>query len=212
MDVIGYIRVSTDEQGDSGNGLEAQRRAISGKAMEKGWNVVAWHQDVASGKSLHRRPELQAALEALRRREAAGLVVAKLDRLSRSVHDFTGLLELAQKQKWALVTLDFDLDTSTPQGLMVAHIFASFAEFERRLIGQRTKEGMLVVKARGPAPGKKAIGRPRRIGPELELRIRRLNRSRSLRVIAKELNEEGIPSPTGRQWAFSTLARVLNRA
>lgn len=213
MEVLAYCRVSTDEQGDSGIGLEAQRMAISAKAAARGWTIVGWHQDVASGKSLRRRPQLHAALDELRNKRAAGLVVAKLDRLSRSIQDFSGILELSQKQGWKLAMLDLDLDTSAPQGEMMAHIFASFAQFERRLIGQRTKEGMAVVKLRGPGPGKKAIGRPKLIGIRLEGRIRKLHSvHQSFHAVAAALNAAGVPTPLLRgPWRWQTVARVVAR-
>jgi DNA invertase Pin-like site-specific DNA recombinase len=214
VEVLGYVRVSTDEQGDSGNGLEAQRMAISAKAAARGWAIIGWYQDVASGKSLRRRPQLHAALDELRNKRAAGLVVAKLDRLSRSIQDFSGILELSQKQGWKLVMLDLDLDTSAPQGEMMAHIFASFAQFERRLIGQRTKEGMAVVRARGPAAGKKLIGRPRLVKGRLEKRIKVLySGGMSYRGVATALNVESVPSPRGiGPWRWQTVARVVARA
>jgi DNA invertase Pin-like site-specific DNA recombinase len=213
VEVIGYVRVSTEEQGDAGNGLEAQRLAITAKALARGWTISSWHQDVASGKSLRRRPQLQGALQALRDKRADALVVAKLDRLSRSIQDFSGVLELSRKQGWKLVMLDLDLDTSTPQGEMVAHIFASFAQFERRLIGQRTKEGMAVVRMRGPKPGKKSIGRPRLIQKRLERRIRALrHQGLSYHAVAAELNANAVPTPLGRgAWCWQTVARVVAR-
>lgn len=211
MQVIGYLRVSTSEQGKTGVGLEAQRKTISDIARLKGWEVT-WYTDISSGKSLENRHFLPLALDQLKKKQAKALVVAKLDRLSRSVKDFAGLLELSRQQGWGLVALDIDIDTTSPEGKMMAHIFASYAQFERERIGQRTKEGMAVVKARGPAPGKKAIGRPRLIVPAVEGRIRRLRtRGHSLRHIATFLNQHGISAPTGGPWAHTTIDRVLRR-
>ena len=76
----------------------------------------------------------------LRAERADGLVVSKLDRLSRSMLDFTAVMAKAQKQGWALVALDCAVDTTTPAGEAMAHVLATFAQFERRLIGQRTRE------------------------------------------------------------------------
>src|SRR3954471_3387194 len=91
--VVAYVRVSTDEQADSGAGLTAQRAAISAEAARRGWTVIAWHEDAGiSGKSIAGRPGLGAALEAVETGQAAGIVVAKLDRLSRSLADFAGLM------------------------------------------------------------------------------------------------------------------------
>jgi DNA invertase Pin-like site-specific DNA recombinase len=81
--------------------------------------------------------------------QADALVVAKLDRLSRSVGDFAGLMDLARRQGWALIALDLGVDTTTPAGEMMANVMASFAQFERRVIAQRTKDALAQAKARG---------------------------------------------------------------
>ena len=89
------------------------------------------------------------------------LVVAKLDRISRSVQDFAWLLASARKGGWALICLDVGVDTTTPAGEMVANVMAAFAQYERRLIGQRTADGMAVKRANGSLKG--PIGRPRQV-------------------------------------------------
>jgi DNA invertase Pin-like site-specific DNA recombinase len=95
-----------------------------------------------------KRPEVQEALRALEAGEAKALVVAKLDRLSRSMLDFAALMATAQKQHWALVALDCAVETSTPAGEAMAHVLATFGQFERRLIGQRTREALAAKKTR----------------------------------------------------------------
>ena len=95
LPVVGYARVSTLEQGDSGLGLAAQEAAIRAACRARRLQLLRIHQDIASGGSLEGRPELARALATVRSGGAAALVVAKLDRLSRSVHDFSGLLEQA---------------------------------------------------------------------------------------------------------------------
>jgi DNA invertase Pin-like site-specific DNA recombinase len=194
--VIGYIRVSTAEQADSGAGLEAQRQAIQVAAELRGWELVNIFEDAVSGKSLNGRHELKKALADLKARRADGLVVAKLDRLSRSIHDFSGLLEIARLQNWALVALDFDLDTSTPAGELVANVMASVAQWERRIIGQRTREGLAVRKAQGVK-----LGRPRSIDPAIASRIVRLRR--------QGLSFEKIGAEVGLGW--TTVRRVVER-
>jgi DNA invertase Pin-like site-specific DNA recombinase len=94
-----------------------------------------------------KRPGVQEALRALQAGEAKALVVAKLDRLSRSMLDFAALMATAQKQNWALVALDCAVDKSTPAGEAMAHVLATFGQFERRLISRRTKEALAVKKA-----------------------------------------------------------------
>src|SRR5262245_11855580 len=112
--VVGYIRVSTSEQADSGAGLEAQRQAIEAEASRRGWKLVHVFEDAgASGKSLDGRRGLQRALEAIEAGTAGGLVVARLDRLSRSLLDFAALMERARKRGWNLIALDLGVDTST---------------------------------------------------------------------------------------------------
>ena len=207
MRVVAYARVSTEEQGLSGAGLEAQRKAILSECNRRGWTLVESFEEVASGRDL-KRPGVQAALEVLSRQEADGLVVAKLDRLSRSMLDFAGVMATAQKQSWALVALDCSIDSSTPAGEAMAHVMATFAQFERRLIGQRTREALAVKRAAGVR-----LGRPPAVPPDLAARIAALRTAgATLRQIADKLNEEGIPTPHGgSKWRPSSLAGVLSR-
>jgi DNA invertase Pin-like site-specific DNA recombinase len=203
---IAYVRVSTEEQGDSGAGLEAQRRAIRAACTTRGWDLVAVCQDIASGKSFQNRPQLQAAREAIHRGEADVLVVAKLDRLSRSVIDAAKLINEANRQGWGLVALDLGVDTTTPQGEMVAHVMASFAQFERRLIGERTRSALAVKRAMGVQ-----LGRPVTMDERVRRRIRRHHRAgASLHSIAEKLNRDGVPTARGGvRWYASTVRRVL---
>ncbi len=215
--VIGYVRVSTDDQDDSGAGLEAQRRAIEAKVVLKGWRLVGHiRKDVASGKSINGRHELQAALGELKAHRADALVVAKLDRLSRSVTDFAALLELARKEGWYLVMLDLELDTSTPMGEAMANMAMTFAQLERRMIGQRTKEALAVKRARGvgkPGGLKAAIGRRSLVDPADVRRI--LSRRRaghSFQRIAADLTRRGRPSPAGENhWRWETVRKIVRR-
>lgn len=205
-DAIGYIRVSTDEQADSRNGLAAQRAAIVAEAERRGWRLVTVIEDAGfSGKDL-KRPGIVAALEALKGRQADTLVVAKLDRLSRSMDDFTSLLARAFREQWALVALDIGVDTTTPSGEMYANMLATFAQFERRVIGQRTKDALAVVRAKGVT-----LGRPRTMSPDVVARIRSERADgRTLAAIADGLNTDAIPtSQGGRAWHPSTVRKVL---
>lgn len=136
--MVGYLRVSTEEQASSGLGLDAQRESIRRYVDAQGWSVDWYVDEGLSAKSLA-RPQLQAALTRLhvipKRRDVDGIVVAKLDRLSRSVHDFSGILKLASARKWAVVAIDLGVDTSTPTGKLVANVMMSVAEWEREVIG-----------------------------------------------------------------------------
>ena len=182
MRVIGYVRVSTDEQSVSGAGLEAQRRAIAAECKRRGWELVRTLEDHGYSAKDLRRPGVREALQTLEAGEASALVVAKLDRLSRSMLDFTGLMGKAQRQGWALVALDCAVDTSTASGEAMANMLATFAQFERRLIGQRTREALAMKRASGVR-----LGRPPTVPQKIVQRIQRQRaRGDSLRAIADE--------------------------
>jgi DNA invertase Pin-like site-specific DNA recombinase len=203
--VIGYTRVSTEEQATSGLGLEDQHRHIAAEADRRSW-TVDWVEDAGwSAKDLN-RPGITAALTSLREGEAQALVVAKLDRLSRSLMDFAGLMATARREGWALVALDLGVDTSTPQGEMMANVMATFAHFERRLIGERTRAALAVRKSQGVR-----LGRPRAISATTAEQVGRWRATGcSYQAIADTLNRMDVPTGHGgRQWYPSTVRGVL---
>lgn len=191
----------------SGAGLQDQRAAITADCARHGSRLVTIFEDVASGKSLI-RPGLDQARAMIAAGDASAIVVAKLDRLSRSVHDFSGLLMQAQREGWGLHILDPDVDTLSPTGELLAHITASVAQWERRVIGQRTAAALAVKRSQGVR-----LGRPPVINGELAARIAaRRRQGASLRVIAAELEADRVPtSRPGSAWRASTLRRVLER-
>jgi DNA invertase Pin-like site-specific DNA recombinase len=203
--VIGYLRVSTREQADSGAGLDAQRRAIGEEALRRGW-TVRWIEDRGeSGKSM-RRDGLQSALKLLKRREAMCLVVAKLDRLSRSLSDFAHLMETAKRQHWAVVALDLQIDTTTPNGKFMASVLAAMAEWERSIISQRTRDALAERKAAGVR-----LGRERVVDSGVVARIM-LDTAEGWQpgAIARRLDMDGVATPAGgRRWYVSTVSRII---
>ena len=205
MKLIGYIRVSTDKQFSTGAGLEAQRNYLELEATRRGAQLeIVSELEATSGKSTKKRVALAEALARLDRGEADGLIVSKLDRLSRSVADFLTILERSRKGKWSLVIGDLSLDTSSPMGEAMATITATFAQLERKRIGERTKEGLAVKKAQGVK-----LGAPRLLNPETRIRIEaELATSTPLAVIARRLNEEAIPSAKGGKWYASTIKKI----
>lgn len=204
--VIAYTRVNTDEQADSGAGLAAQRDALQRECEARGWADVRHLQDAGYSAASLDRPALQEALMLLETGQADVLLVSKLDRLSRSVQDFANLSALASQQGWALRILDLGLDMTSPQGEMMAGILAVFAQFERRLIGERTRAGMAAKKAGGVR-----IGRPVQLNDEVRARIVDMRASGlSYPAIAKALNNAGIPSARGSQWHAPTVHGALN--
>lgn len=207
MDVLGYLRVSTAEQAASGYGLKAQEAAIRAAVKQRGWKLAGIIRDKgASGKSLD-RPGLREALEKIAAGEVEGLVVAKLDRLSRSVIDFGGLLDWFHEAAATLVALDFDLDTSTPTGRLIATIMMAMAEWERETIGVRTADGLAAARAEGKPIGPVAVSDR----PEVARRIQELkDRGLSYRQIAEQLNEDGIATLRGgKKWRVSSVQTAL---
>ncbi|WP_223690990.1 recombinase family protein [Leifsonia poae] len=207
--MIGYLRVSTEEQANSGLGLEAQRDTIQRYADAHGWQVV-WHEDAGlSAKSLA-RPQLQAALDRLnvaaKRRDVDGIVVAKLDRLSRSVVDFAGVLELARARKWALVAIDLGVDTSSPTGELVANVMMSVAQWERRVIGERTSAAMQAAKRAG-----RHMGRVSALPQATVERLLALRATHTLAGTADALNAEGFTTASGVAWSANAVGKSCAR-
>lgn len=207
--MIGYLRVSTEEQASSGLGLDAQRETIQRYADAKGWSVD-WYEDAGlSAKSLD-RPQLQAALARLhtnpKHRDVDGIVVAKLDRLSRSVVDFAGVLDLARARKWALVAIDLGVDTSSPTGELVANVMMSVAQWERRVIGERTSAAMQVARSQG-----RWMGRVSALPEATGHRLVALRAEHTLAATAELLNAEGLLTATGAPWSANNVCKAQRR-
>jgi len=201
-----YHRVSTDEQAASGAGLDAQREATTAVCAYKGWTAAATFDDGGFSGKTTERPGLMAALDLLAAGEADVLVVSKLDRLSRSVQDFLSLMSRAQKQGWDLCIRDLDLDTSHPNGRMVLSIMSVLSQWEREMIGLRTKEALAVRKAQGVKLGRRPMD------PQLLARIQAMRREpMTLAGIAAVLNADGVPTPQGgEKWRDSSIRAALN--
>ena len=202
--VIAYLRVSTDEQGDSGAGLAAQKTAITADVARRGWTITNSYVDIASGKSRAKRLGLAYAMEEIKQGYAGTLMVSKLDRLSRSLIDFTAIMNDARQHGWNLVALDLGVDLSTPAGEFLANVMASAAQWERRIIGQRTRDAMAEKKSAGVILGKPPAS------PEVVLRILAARRKgASYQRIATQLNDEGVPTTTGgRSWYAATVRKI----
>jgi DNA invertase Pin-like site-specific DNA recombinase len=207
---IAYIRVSTQKQGRSGLGMEAQQAALARFAEAEGFTIAASYEEVETAKgddALERRPQLADAIKAARKLKAP-VIVAKLCRLSRDVHFVSGLM--AHKVPFIVTELGADADP------FMLHLYAALAEKERRLISQRTREALQAAKAKG----KKLGGTTAR---SLENQKAAAERAEALRPIfaglagmshrkmAAELNALGVATPAGGQWHAVTVKRVLER-
>jgi DNA invertase Pin-like site-specific DNA recombinase len=182
---VGYTRVSTEEQGRSGLGLAAQADAIG--------PVDEMHEEVASG-ARRDRPVLDAVLSALGKGDT--LVVARLDRLTRSTLQFAELVEDAQRRGWTLVVVHEGFDLGTPAGRMMARMLATFGEYERELISARVSEALRASpKASYP---QWARDRAREL---FECRISKWE-------IARTLEREGL-RPKGKRLTAATVTSLL---
>ncbi len=199
-----YIRVSTEEQRQSGLGLEAQTAATADECERRRWTYEVFADMGASGK--HVNPELRRALDLLDAGQFDALMVAKLDRLARSVRHASSIIDAAISGDWALVVLDNALDLTTPGGRAMANMLATFAELERDLISARTRDALAARKARGEHNGRRTAipaGVLRRI-------VLSRNAGASFGRIARELTTEGVLSPTGLpDWQESTVRRAF---
>jgi DNA invertase Pin-like site-specific DNA recombinase len=204
---VAYYRVSTDRQGRSGLGLEAQQAAIRGYLGATA--PIAEFTEIETGKR-NDRPALKQALALCRKRKAR-LVIAKLDRLSRNLAFIATMMDSGVE----FVAVDNPHATR-----LTLHILAAVAEHERELIADRTKAALQAAKARGirlgrngadrlaPAYRAEAIERARQLAPLLaELK----NAGMSARQMAVQLTARGIPTPTGARWHAQTVIRMLDR-
>jgi DNA invertase Pin-like site-specific DNA recombinase len=206
---IAYYRVSTERQGQSGLGLEAQRKAVTDWLEGCNWTMIAEFTEIESGKKSD-RPELEKALRECKRRGAT-LVIARLDRLARNVHFISGLME----RKVPFVAVEFP--DATP---VMLHIHAAMAEHERKLISERTKAGLERAKARGVKLGTygKTLAREnRRLASEQANRLRPVIKELreagkgTVREIMEELNRRGIKTPRAGNWHPHTVNVLLHR-
>lgn len=206
--MIGYIRVSTEEQERSGLGVEAQEAAIITECERRDWTYELLYDLGCSGK--HVNPELRRGLDMLSAGQFDGLMVAKLDRLARSVRHASAIIDSAVTQDWALVVLDNALDLTTPGGRAMANMLATFAELERDLIATRTREALAARKARGLHNGRRTAI------PAAVLRRIVLDREEqglSFCRIAAGLTDDAVLSPTGLPaWQESTVRRAYTSA
>ncbi|MGH2715349.1 MAG: recombinase family protein, partial [Thermoleophilaceae bacterium] len=139
MQAVGYLRVSTSRQKVIGMSLPAQQAAITGDLERREWPLAGWLEEARSTKRA--RPELEAAMRWAREHQGA-VVIARMDRAFRSNLEFQQAIARARAEGWALVILDPAVDLTSPYGKAMADVAVAFAELERALISQRTREAI----------------------------------------------------------------------
>jgi DNA invertase Pin-like site-specific DNA recombinase len=202
-----YCRVSSAMQVELGASLDAQESMLRAEAQQRGWSVEVIREEGKSAKSLKGREKLTDALHRLDQGKAHYLMAVRLDRVSRSVADFAGLLERARRNHWGIVLQSPNIDLSDPAGEFTANVLASAAQYERRLISVRTKEAMAQRKAEGQHMGRRAD--PAMLDAYARVLAMRAQ-GLSMAKIAAQLTAEGIPTARGGQWAAFTVKRMLD--
>jgi len=223
MKAIGYIRVSTEKQADFGVSLEAQEAKIRAMAVVQGADLAEVIIDAGeSAKSLN-RPGMERLLSLVDAGAVNTVIIAKLDRLTRSVKDLAELLERFNRRGVSLVSVAESLDTGTAAGRLVLNIMTAVSQWEREAIGERTRDAMSHKRAKGERVGTIPFGfRMAEDGARLEedpaeqdvlSRIQRLKaQGHTMRQIADELNRQGFTTRRGTAWRFQYVAAALKAA
>lgn len=212
MKVVAYVRVSTTTQAEEGVSLVVQEEKLRHYALAADLNIVELAQDAGLSAKTLERPGLQRALALLKEGAAEGLLILKLDRLTRSVRDLGELVETYfGSSGWALLSVGDSIDTRSAGGRLVLNVLASVAQWEREIIGERTREALAHLKRQGQRLGAPCLGETdteqRAVQRILDLRTQGL----SFRAVASQLEAEGYPTKKGGKWASETVRKVCLR-
>jgi site-specific DNA recombinase len=222
MRAVGYTRVSSLEQAESGISLAAQEARIRAYCTMQGWECVeVVSDDGYSGKDL-KRPGIQRVLDEARKRGRRfdGVVVAKLDRLTRSMKDLFTLTSAGDRHRVALVSIQEAVDTATATGQLFRTIITALSEWERGTIAERTREALAFKRGQGErvgsipygfelAPdGRHLVPIPAEAAVVERIRLEREGGA-TLEAIAERLNEDLVTTKCGGRWYPATVRSVL---
>jgi len=203
-----YARVSTNRQARTGHSLDSQPQALAEAAEAAGYSPEVILEQ-GSGRNTA-RPALQGALERLRLGEAVALYALDIDRLARSTRHLLEIAEKSAREKWRLVVLSADVDTSSPAGEALLTVAAAFSQFESRMISERVKRQHQARRERGVVWGVDE-GLQSGLAESVVAQIVTLrDQGFSLRGIASELNTQGVATSAGASWQAVKVSRVLN--
>jgi len=219
-EAVAYIRVSTQEQADSGLGLEAQKARIAAYCAAQGWHLTEVFTDAGVSAKTLNRPALQAALEALR--PGRVLVALKLDRLTRTARDLDDLTALVHKAGGEWATVEGSYDTASAMGRFMLRVVADIAQMEREVIAERTSAALQAKKARGERLGTTPLGyrtvetpegRRVEVDPEEQTTVETaralFDAGHSYRQIARELTAQGRRTKRGGPWYAETVRCLI---
>jgi DNA invertase Pin-like site-specific DNA recombinase len=223
MKTIGYVRVSTERQAERGSSLEAQAEKIRAMASVQGVELADIIVEGGESAKTLNRPGVTQLLELIEAGKVKTVIVAKLDRLTRSVKDLCELLERFERKGVALVSVAESLDTGSAAGRLVLNIMASVSQWEREAISERTRDAMRHKRTQRERVGNLPFGS--RLGPDgkhieddpaeqmVRAEIRRLRAEGvSLRRIADSLNQVSYRTRRGTPWRLESVARVAKQA
>ena len=223
MKAIGYVRVSTDKQAERGISLEAQAEKIRAMSVVQCAELVdTIVESGESAKSLN-RPGMAKLLGMVDKCKVQAVIVAKLDRLTRSVKDLCELLERFERRGVALISVAESLDTGSAAGRLVLNIMAAVSQWEREAIGERTRDALRHKRINGERVGNIRFGYRlcadrRHVEPDpgeqaVLAEIHNLRRSgQTLRGIAATLNHRALRTRRGSAWRLEHVARILKQA
>jgi DNA invertase Pin-like site-specific DNA recombinase len=222
MKVVGYLRVSTEEQEQSGLGLEDQAAKINSYCDLYELELATVRMDIASGKAVHNRDGLQEALAMLKKGEAQGFIVAKLDRLTRSVRDLGTLLHHYFEKDYSLFVVQEQVDTRTASGRLLLNLLTSVAQWERETIGERTRDALAAKRKRGEKTGGdvpfgynaakdgKLVENRQEQAVIEQVKILR-KKGYGYKKIAGALNDLGYRTKQGKLWSHVTAGRLVRK-
>ena len=220
MQAIGYVRVSTDKQAERGCSLDAQAEKIRAMAVVHGAELLDIIVDGGESAKSLQRPGMERLLALVDSKKVDTVIIAKLDRLTRSVKDLCVLLEQFERRGVALISVAESLDTGSAAGRLVLNIMTAVSQWEREAIGERTRDAMGHKRRQCERIGNIAFGyRLAADGVHVEpddteqaalARIRELRPSYTLREIARDLNEQGLRTRRGSAWRHEYVKRIVD--
>ncbi len=223
MKIVGYVRVSTDKQAERGVSLEAQAEKIRAMAVVHSAELTDIIVDGGESAKSLQRPGMTRLLAMVDARQVQTVIVAKLDRLTRSVKDLCELLERFERRGVALISVAESLDTGSAAGRLVLNIMTAVSQWEREAIGERTRDAMSHKRSQGERVGNiqfgyRLCGDGKHVEPDpaeqaVLSEIRRLRQSgKTLRGIAAALNHRGLRTRRGSAWRLEHVARINKQA
>ena len=227
MNVVGYVRVATEQQADGGVSIDAQREKLFAYAKAMDLTLVEVIEDAGESAKTLNRPGLRRALSMLEGGEADGLLVTKLDRLTRSVRDLGDLVDRYFAARCALLSVSDSIDTRTAAGRLVLNVLTSVAQWEREAVGERTRDALAHLRGSGVRLGGEAMGWRRAdttdgegrrifedVADERETVAMILSlgaKGRSLRAICEALTAAGRRTKRGGRWSPKVVRAILLR-